>query len=130
MLSVTSTPLLQATLADVRLGLEVIAAALAVRAYRRNPTRPLALFRAAFLCPAVTHFAILAFAGVTSFVFPQLQRFSWIYYANPLAVITFLALSILAFLTLLRESTPNVPQTSNQSQQPTASGRTTSLSND
>lgn len=108
MLALTPPPhLLGGTLFDIRLAFEVIAAAFAVRAYRHHPTRPLRLLRCGFLCLAVTHVALLVLTGLAAFAFPQLDRFRWIYYADPIAVITFLTLSILSFQSVLSERTAN-----------------------
>jgi hypothetical protein len=104
MFALTPPPhLLQGSVSDVRIVLEVVAAAFAVRAYRHHRTRSLRLLRDGFLCLAVTEVCLLLFTGLMGFAFPQLARLTWIYWANPIAVITFLVLSILSFYSVLCE---------------------------
>ena len=91
------------TVSHVRIVLEVVAAAFALRAYRHYRTRSLRLLRDGFLCLAGTEVGLLLFSGLMFFVFPQLARFAWIYWANPIALIIFLVLSILSFHSVLTE---------------------------
>jgi hypothetical protein len=90
-------------LLDIRLVLEVVAAAFAIRAFRHNPIKPLRLLRNGFLCLAGTHIFVLIFSGLSSFAFPQLRQFRWVYYADPIGVIIFLGLCVLSFQSMLRE---------------------------
>ena len=107
-------------MSDVRLVLEVVAAAFAVRAYRHHPSRPLWLLRCGFVCLAVTHVATLLFSGLALFAFPQLSDYGWVYYADALSVSTFLVLSIFSFHYSLREVSASSTLRPNQAMQPTA----------
>lgn len=114
MLAIAQAPHLSfgGILFDTRLILEVIVAVLAIRAYRHNPTKPLRLLRCGFLCLALTDVAMFAFGGLAGFAFPELRRIRWVYYVDPIALITCLALVLMAFQTIIRErsasSTTNV----------------------
>ncbi|MEY2536850.1 MAG: hypothetical protein QOG67_590 [Verrucomicrobiota bacterium] len=107
MLALTQAAQFQAILSDIRILLEVVAGGFAVRAYRHNRTTWLGLLRAGFLCLAVTEVGLLFFAGLKMFVSPKLSRFDWIFWANPVAVIAFLVLSILSFDSLLKDRNAN-----------------------
>jgi hypothetical protein len=102
---------------DIRLTLEVLAAGLAIRAYRHKPTKPLCLLRFGFLCLAVTDVAMFAFGVIAGFAFTELRRIRWIYYGDPLALITLLACAIMSFESVIGERRV-APQTSNQALQP------------
>ena len=132
MLALTPPPhLLEGTVSDVRLALEVIAAVFAVRVYREKPTKAFWLFRLGFLCLAVPHVGLLVFTGVAGFAFPEkLYQFRWIYWADPIAVMTFLILMSLSLRAVLHEPSSSGTETSNQAMQPTAGRRTISLSDD
>jgi len=104
MLALTPPPhLLGGTLFDIRLALEVIGAVFAVRLYRRCRTAPFRILAWAFLCLAVPQVALFAFTGVQGFLFPDDSRLFWIYWADPISVITFLALLVLSLRYFLRE---------------------------
>jgi len=123
MLAVTPPPhLLQGTVGDIRLALEVIAAVFAIRAYRHNPTQPLRLFRLGFLCLAAPHVFLLLFTGTVGYFPETFYQWRWVYWLDPIAVITFLILMSLALRATLHVPSARGTQTSNQSLQPTAGG--------
>ena len=91
------------TIFDVRLALEVIAAIFAVRVYRLKRTTPFRLLQYALLFLAVPQVCLFIFTGAKELVLPALSRFAWIYWADPVSVLMFLALLSLSLRSFLYE---------------------------
>ena len=103
MIALTPPHLVEGTLFDIRLALEVIGALYAVRLYRQKRTTPFRILAWAFLCLAVPQVTLFAFTGIRGFLFPDDSRLLWIYWADPISVITFLALIAISLRCFLRE---------------------------
>src|SRR5437867_3985833 len=95
--------LLSGAIFDVRLALEVIGAILAFRVYRVKLTTPFRLLMWAFLCLTVPQVCLFVFTGLQGLAFPGLSRFAWIYWADPISVLIFLALLSFSLRSFLHE---------------------------
>jgi hypothetical protein len=99
-------------LLDIRFLFEIIGLVLAIRIYRLRRNRSFALLAWAFCCLIVTQIGFFAFTAIQGYGHPQLSRFFWIYFGDPVSLIVFFVLIIFSLISFLRErgptSTPGV----------------------
>jgi hypothetical protein len=93
-------------LLDIRFLFEIIGLVLAIRIYRLRRNRSFALLTWAFCCLIVTQIGLFAFTAIQGYGHPQLSRFFWIYFADPISLIVFFVLIIFSLISFLRERSP------------------------
>ena len=99
-------------LLDVRFLFEIIGFVLAIRIYRLRRNRSSALLVWAFSFLVVIQIGLFAFKAIQGYGYPQLSRFFWIYFGDPISLIVFFVLIMFSLISFLRErgptSTPRV----------------------
>jgi hypothetical protein len=112
----------------VRFVFEIVGLLLAIRIYRLRGSRAFALLVWAFSCLVVTQIGLVAFTAIHGYGHPQLSRFFWIYFGDPISLIVFFALTILSLIFFLREPIPIPHLASNQAMKRIATRMETQLS--
>jgi hypothetical protein len=94
-------------LLDVRFIFEIVGLLLAIRIYRLRRSRAFALLVWAFSCLVVTQIGLFAFTAIHGYGHPQLSRFFWVYFGDPISLIVFFVLTMFSLISFFREPTPN-----------------------